>query len=106
MKAILGGLLVLGLALSLAALPPAPAWRMKADYVEACSCHLFCPCYFNKHAEMPPRSGNSFMGTGSGIGKRLSPSVYLSDGSRSVVTAPLLRTYPGPGSSRPRFNTL
>src|SRR5258708_34821305 len=30
-----------------------PAWRMKADYVEACSCHLFCPCYFNKHAEPP-----------------------------------------------------
>ena len=30
-----------------------PAWRMKADYVEACSCHLFCPCYFNKHAEYP-----------------------------------------------------
>jgi hypothetical protein len=27
--------------------------RMKADYVEACSCHLFCPCYFNKHAEHP-----------------------------------------------------
>src|SRR4051812_24150432 len=30
-----------------------PGWRMKADYVEACSCHLFCPCYFNKHAEHP-----------------------------------------------------
>src|SRR5215471_20980267 len=27
--------------------------RMKADYVEACSCHAFCPCYFNKHAEHP-----------------------------------------------------
>src|SRR5215831_19519286 len=27
--------------------------HMKADYVEACSCHLFCPCYFNKHAEHP-----------------------------------------------------
>jgi len=53
MKAILGGPLVLGLTVSLAALPPAPAWHMKADYVEACSCHLFCPCYFNKHAEMP-----------------------------------------------------
>jgi hypothetical protein len=26
---------------------------MKADYVEACSCHAFCPCYFNKHAEHP-----------------------------------------------------
>lgn len=32
----------------------APAgWHMVADYVEACSCHLFCPCYFNKHAEHP-----------------------------------------------------
>jgi len=30
-----------------------PGWRMKADYVEACSCHLFCPCYFNKVAEHP-----------------------------------------------------
>lgn len=30
-----------------------PAWRMKADYVEACSCNLFCPCYFNKHAQHP-----------------------------------------------------
>src|SRR5256885_12693021 len=27
--------------------------RMNADYVEACSCHLFCPCYFHKHAEHP-----------------------------------------------------
>jgi uncharacterized protein DUF1326 len=33
--------------------PAKPAWRMKADYIEACSCHLFCPCYFNKHAEHP-----------------------------------------------------
>jgi hypothetical protein len=30
-----------------------PKSFMKADYVEACSCHLFCPCYFNKHAEHP-----------------------------------------------------
>ncbi len=33
--------------------PGSPAWRMKAEYVEACSCHLFCPCYFNTHAEHP-----------------------------------------------------
>src|SRR5919108_3723630 len=32
---------------------PPTSSRMKADYVEACSCHLFCPCYFNKHAEHP-----------------------------------------------------
>src|SRR5262249_37779558 len=53
MKAVPFGLLVLVVAVSLAAFPPGPAWRMKADYVEACSCHLFCPCYFNKHAEYP-----------------------------------------------------
>ena len=45
--------LVFALAVSLAAAPGQPLWRMKADYVEACSCHLFCPCYFNKHAEHP-----------------------------------------------------
>lgn len=45
--------LMLALAVSLAAATGGPSWRMKADYVEACSCHLFCPCYFNKHAEHP-----------------------------------------------------
>ena len=38
---------------TMASPPSRPAWSMKADYVEACSCHLFCPCYFNKHAEHP-----------------------------------------------------
>lgn len=37
----------------IASSPTKPTWRMRADYVEACSCHLFCPCYFNKHAEHP-----------------------------------------------------
>jgi hypothetical protein len=53
MKAASLGLLVLVVAVTLAATSPGPAWRMKADYVEACSCHLFCPCYFNKQAEHP-----------------------------------------------------
>jgi len=26
-------------------------WQVKADYIEACSCHLFCPCYFNSSPE-------------------------------------------------------
>lgn len=26
-------------------------WSIKADYIEACSCHLFCPCYFNTKPE-------------------------------------------------------
>jgi len=47
------GLLILCIVLVAASGPNNPAWRMKADYVEACSCHLFCPCYFNKHAEHP-----------------------------------------------------
>jgi hypothetical protein len=46
-------LLSLCVVIMLASTPGKPAWRMKADYVEACSCHLFCPCYFNKHAEHP-----------------------------------------------------
>jgi hypothetical protein len=53
MKALPLVVLVLVVAISLAAAPGGPAWKMKADYVEACSCHLFCPCYFNKHAEHP-----------------------------------------------------
>src|SRR5215472_10557674 len=26
-------------------------WSIKADYIEACSCHLFCSCYFNTEPE-------------------------------------------------------
>lgn len=29
------------------------AWSLDASYIEACSCHLFCPCYFNSQAEHP-----------------------------------------------------
>jgi hypothetical protein len=47
------GLLTICVAVLVASTPAKPAWQMKADYVEACSCHLFCPCYFNKHAEHP-----------------------------------------------------
>ncbi len=47
------GLLLLSAALLTASSPSSPAAHMKADYVEACSCHTFCPCYFNKEAEHP-----------------------------------------------------
>src|SRR5689334_4916182 len=26
-------------------------WSIKADYIEACSCSMFCSCYFNDHPE-------------------------------------------------------
>jgi hypothetical protein len=26
-------------------------WSVKADYIEGCSCHLFCSCYFNTSPE-------------------------------------------------------
>lgn len=25
-------------------------WQARLEYIEACSCELFCPCYFNDHA--------------------------------------------------------
>jgi hypothetical protein len=46
-------LLSLCVVLLMASTPAKPSWHMKADYVEACSCHLFCQCYFNPHAEHP-----------------------------------------------------
>jgi hypothetical protein len=52
MKLLRISLLVLTMALLMGAKSDS-GWRMQADYLEACSCHLFCPCYFNKHAEMP-----------------------------------------------------
>jgi hypothetical protein len=30
---------------------PDKTWAVKADYIEACSCHLFCECYFNTKPE-------------------------------------------------------
>lgn len=44
----------LGLALlmmtALAAWSAEPKWQVRLQYIEACSCDLFCPCYFNDHA--------------------------------------------------------
>jgi len=37
--------------LSLANAAEDQTWSIKADYIEACSCHLFCPCYFNTSPE-------------------------------------------------------
>ena len=27
-----------------------PKWQARLQYIEACSCDLFCPCFFNDHA--------------------------------------------------------
>src|SRR5213593_1991057 len=44
---------------------PAPAWRMNATIIEACSCPMFCQCYFNaKPAEHTGRPGHEGHGTG------------------------------------------
>ena len=48
------GLLAICALVLMASSPAKPKWRMKADYVEACSCHLFCQCYFNKARRTPP----------------------------------------------------
>jgi hypothetical protein len=33
------------------AAPKKKTWSIKADYIEACSCNLFCQCYFATHPE-------------------------------------------------------
>src|SRR4051812_9723062 len=38
-------------ALSAAQAAENQSWAIKADYIEACSCHLFCSCYFNTEPE-------------------------------------------------------
>src|SRR3972149_9409520 len=35
------------------AAPAGTSWSFDASYIEACSCHLFCPCYSNPHPEPP-----------------------------------------------------
>jgi hypothetical protein len=53
----MGVVVVAGLGLSAQARDKRPSgggdktWSIKADYIEACSCHLFCPCYFNSAPE-------------------------------------------------------
>src|SRR3989304_4085100 len=53
-------------------------WSYDATYIEACSCHLFCPCYFNTQAEHPYcefqmaiRVNNGKGGTGGPNGARV-----------------------------------
>jgi hypothetical protein len=43
----LGAVLVVGVAVAVAQQTKAsPAWSMNATIIEACSCEMFCPCYF------------------------------------------------------------
>ncbi|MBI3664937.1 MAG: DUF1326 domain-containing protein [Acidobacteria bacterium] len=43
-------LFTLLLGFALAAAGQEVPWQAKLQYIEACSCDLFCPCYFNDHA--------------------------------------------------------
>ncbi len=42
--------LTLLLALTVGAWAADVPWQVRLQYIEACSCDLFCPCYFNDHA--------------------------------------------------------
>src|SRR5437762_10405534 len=41
---------VVALALMIPALAQDVPWQARLQYIEACSCDLFCPCYFNDHS--------------------------------------------------------
>ena len=38
------------MALALAAFGAEPNWQARLQYIEACSCNLFCPCFLGEHA--------------------------------------------------------
>jgi hypothetical protein len=42
--------IVLLVSLAVCAWGQQPKWAVRLHYIEACSCDLFCPCYFNTHA--------------------------------------------------------
>ena len=37
-----------------------PDFNITASYIEACSCDMFCPCYFNPHSTHKGADGNYF----------------------------------------------
>ena len=42
--------LTLLITLSVAAAAADVPWQARLKYIEACTCNLFCPCFFNKQA--------------------------------------------------------
>lgn len=42
--------LVVFLLMAVSAWAADPPWHARLQYIEACSCDLFCPCFFNEHA--------------------------------------------------------
>ncbi len=64
--ALLGVAVVTGLvslhSLTAAGHPAAPAWAMNASVIEACSCTMFCQCYFNprptEHTDAAEHAGH------------------------------------------------
>jgi hypothetical protein len=47
------------LATGLQAADKEPSWHFTADYIEACSCNLFCACFFNSGTGARQRMRNS-----------------------------------------------
>src|SRR5205807_1922789 len=47
----LAAMLLVGMVWPALGAGPDKTWAVKADYIEACSCHLFCSCYFNTSPE-------------------------------------------------------
>lgn len=50
-SAVGAGIVSLAVVASAAGADTKKTWSVKADYIEACSCNLFCQCYFAAHPE-------------------------------------------------------
>src|SRR5882672_12907775 len=53
MKSLIAALLIVGCATGPARAAGEPTWNMNATAIEACSCPMFCQCYFNASPGAP-----------------------------------------------------
>ena len=70
------------------------SWSVKAVVIEACSCHLMCPCYFKN--KDPEREGAHHCETNAAI--RISDNAFY--GNTNAFTCPAAGVFASTGDNR------
>jgi hypothetical protein len=73
------------LAARVAGVAATPAWALNATVIEACSCTMFCPCYFNPHPTEHTGTGEH-AGHGAGHFCRFNNAYKVNHGHHGTTT--------------------